>query len=456
MLAQPLLQAWMARRGPVRAGPATHCSTQPRQPAAPLGTTLANDAAVDANWTCPFCSLLCEGFALDGGAAGLMLNGSDCPRALAGLAAHARPPAPAAWIDGTDVPFADAVVEAARRLAQWRQPLFGGMGSDLAGARALYRLAVRTGAVCDHADGEALAQGLRALQDRGQFHTTLAEIRARADLVVCVGTRATERYPEFFRRCGMDRADSPCLQLAFLGVAPPGGLPAHLRVLHIAGSGDVLADLQQLAALVAAASCREPDAQLASLALALRAARYAVLVWEAAALPAHGALAGEMLQRIAAALDRSTRAATFALGGSDGAGTVQQVFTWLSGLPLRSRAGAAGAAHEPLRFAAARLLADAAVDGLLWTWSWTPDRLPPGAGLPRIVLGPAGMGRRLRQADAARDCVFLPVATPGLNAAGHLFRTDGVVVPLVAVREDGLEGVDRVASRLLAQVEALP
>jgi formylmethanofuran dehydrogenase subunit B len=73
--------------------------------------------------------------------------------------------------------------------------------------------------------------------------------------------------------------------------------------------------------------------------------------------------------------------------------------------------------------------------------------------LPRVVLGPPGMGPRLRQAGWAADCVFLPVATPGLNSAGHLFRTDGVVVPLAAARDDGLPGADRVISALL---EALP
>jgi formylmethanofuran dehydrogenase subunit B len=238
----------------------------------------------------------------------------------------------------------------------------------------------------------------------------------------------------------------------FLGV-PPAGAPRDPRTLHVAGSGDLLADLRQLAALVGPGPRREPDAELAGLADALRDARYAVLVWEGAALPAHGALAVEMLRNIVAALNRSTRAATFALGGSDGAATVQQVFTWLSGLPLRSRVGPGGAAHEPVRFAAGRLLADEAVDGLLWTWSWTPDRLPPVTELPRIVLGPPRMGRLLRALGAARDCVFLSVATPGLNAAGHLFRTDGVVVPLVAVRDDGLTGVERVAVQLL---ESLP
>ena len=132
---------------------------------------------------------------------------------------------------------------------------------------------------------------------------------------------------------------------------------------------------------------------------------------------------------------------------------MQQVFTWLSGLPLRTRAGASGLEHEPLRFAATRLLADRSVDGLLWTWSFAPDRLPPASDLPRIVLGAPGMGPRLRQAGAAKDCVFVPVGTPGLDAEGHLFRTDGVVVPLVRKRDAGLPSVARVLTRMLSELE---
>jgi formylmethanofuran dehydrogenase subunit B len=64
------------------------------------------------------------------------------------------------------------------------------------------------------------------------------------------------------------------------------------------------------------------------------------------------------------------------------------------------------------------------------------------------------MAPRLQAAGASRDTVFVPVATPGLNAAGHLFRTDGIViVPLVAIRDDGLRGVDSI---LAALADALP
>lgn len=419
-----------------------------------LGTRLAGAPVVEPGWTCPFCALLCDSFALEA-AQVPVLHGSDCPRARAALAAHARRDAPAAFVDGVTVAADDALAEAARRLAQWRQPLFGGLGTDVAGARALFRLAARTGAICDHADGEALMHGLRALQDRGQAYTTLAEIRARADVLVCVGTQAVAHYPEFFRRCGLDRPDTPCRRLVFLGVEPPAGLPPHVAVQRIAGTGNAFTDLQQLAGMVASAPLvREADAELASLAADLRQARYSVLVWEAATLPPHGALLVELLNRIAATLNALTRAATFALGGSDGAYAVQQAFTWLCGLPLRTRFGAAGLEHEPVRFATARLLQRHGADGLLWTWSFAPERLPPATALPRIVLGPPGMAARLRAVDAAQHCVFLPVATPGFNAPGHLFRSDGVVVPLVAARDDGLAGVDRTVARLLEGLES--
>ncbi len=419
------------------------------------------DCLPDTAWTCPFCPLLCDEFALDTAALVPALRGGDCPRALAALEQHAkRPTAPAASVDGLPVTVAEAIAAAARRLATWHQPLFAGLGTDIAGARALYRLAARTGAICDHAEGAALMTAVRLQQDYGQFTATLAEVRARADLVVCMNTSAVARFPEFFNRCEFDAPGGPRPSLVFFGAPVPPGLPAGPEARTAAAQGDPFADLQQLAALVALQHVQQPLPELAALAGQLRAARYAVLVWEPASLPAHGALWAEMLQRLVATLNRHTRAATLALGGGDGAASVNQVFTWLSGLPLRTRAGPDGLEHEPLRFDAARLLADRAVDGLLWISSFDPSRLPPlptAARLPRIVLGPPAMAERLRAQQAVPDDVFIPVATPGLNAPGHLFRTDGIViVPLTAARDDGLAGVAEVLAGLGERIGGSP
>ena len=163
----------------------------------------------------------------------------------------------------------------------------------------------------------------------------------------------------------------------------------------------------------------------------------------------YGALVGETLLRLLMNLNRKTRAGAFTLGGNDGAQTANGAMSWLSGLPLRSRVGPQGVDHDPLQYASARLLDERAVDLLLWVASFTPDLPPLQTALPRIVLGhPA-----LAAACAQPGTIFIPVATPGINADGHLLRSDNVVsLPLYAVRDDGLPTVAEVARALVARL----
>ena len=168
-------------------------------------------------------------------------------------------------------------------------------------------------------------------------------------------------------------------------------------------------------------------------------------------LPAQGALIVEAVHQIVGHLNRSTRAAALWVGGGNGAATANQVFAWLSGLPLRSRAGPRGLEHEPLRFGTARLLDDGAVDALLWVSSFDADAAAAGDEPADGRARPPGAGRALPPAPVRSSS---PSATPGIGSAGHVFRTDGtVLMPLHAVRPDGLPTVAEVAKRLL---QALP
>ncbi|WP_157270271.1 formylmethanofuran dehydrogenase [Azohydromonas aeria] len=412
-------------------------------------------AAAAAPWTCPFCTLLCDGFGVDAQPDGsLRLSGSDCPRARAGLAQFTATPDTAATprINGQPATLDAAVAAAARLLRRSRLPLFGGLGTDVAGARALYRLAERSGAVSDHANGPALFTAARALQDRGGFTTTLAEVRTRADLLVCL-TRPSDNFPEFFRRCGV--GDTSLLaqrRIVYLGLEPEAalqGLPGvSVETLPLQG-GDLFTTLSVLQALCANRPVPGADAALVDLSEALAAAHYAVLVWEPARLGGHGALAAESLHQIVNTLNHATRAASLALGGNDGAGTVQQVFTWLSGLPTRTHCSPLGLEHDPLRHDAALLLARGDVDALLWVSAFHPVAAPD-AGLPTLVLGHPDTPA------CAAESVFIPVATPGIGHAGHLFRTDGtVLMPLRALRGESLPGVAQAVAAITAAFESV-
>lgn len=419
-------------------------------PATPIDT---HAASTRPPWTCPFCALLCDRFAAassPGG--GLTLQRSDCARAARALTQFSASPSSAsATIDGKPSDLEHALDQAAELLAASTQPLFGGMATDIAGARALYRLANLCHAIVDHANGATLLPGLRTLQDRGVFQTTLAEIAERADVIVCLGTQPAANYPEFFRRCRIG-TEARARTVIFVGcdVDPALSGATGLTVRSIPLQRDWFETLAALNVLCRQRPLRGASAELATLAQTLLAARYAAIVWEPATLPGtQTALLVEAINHLIKTLNRTTRAGGLALAGNDGALAVNQVFGWLSGLPLRTGVLASGLQHEPHRFETQRLLQDGAVDALLWVESFGP-LAPPGAAVPTVVLGHPALA-------SARTRVFIPVSTPGIGSRGHLFRVDGVVVvPLEPIYADTLPTVADVAERLGQRLSAQP
>ncbi|MFT0171662.1 formylmethanofuran dehydrogenase [Paraburkholderia mimosarum] len=409
-------------------------------------------------WTCPFCALLCDRFGVVKGET-LTPAGTRCPRATHALAefgavlSRATPS-----VNGQPVDAQTALDTATQWLSGARQPLFGGMATDVAGARALYRLANACGAIVDHAHGRALMHGLTALQDRGAFTTTLAEIRNRADLVVCVGTSPSARYPEFFARCavGVDaqRVGPARRTVVFLGCDADPALAGRsdVEAFAVPLQGDLYDTLATLNTLLGGKSLRGPsDPALAgatSLVERMLAANYTAIVWTPADLPGpHAALLVERFDRLLKALNRTRRAGGLALGGDDGGASVNQTLTWLSGLPLRTGVHRGGLEHAPQRYDTACLIADQAVDALVWVASFGSHLPPPRAPIPTIVLGHPGLATAC--ADREGPTVFVPVSTPGIGSPGHLFRADGgVVLPLSPVYEDTLPTVAAFAGKL--------
>src|SRR5512132_2910383 len=91
------------------------------------------------------------------------------------------------FIDGRSVPLADATAEAARLLAASRLPVFAGLGTDIAGARAAVALAERLGGAVDHMHADALLRDLAVMREAGAYVTTPNEARLRGDTLLLVG-----------------------------------------------------------------------------------------------------------------------------------------------------------------------------------------------------------------------------------------------------------------------------
>jgi formylmethanofuran dehydrogenase subunit B len=437
---------------------------------------------VNHAWIDPFCPLLSDRIGLVPGDPPQPAHPGALrtARALQHFGSARLTGLPAALRDGIPTTLDDALAAAAALIGSWRQPLFGGLGTDVAGARALTRLALRCGAIQDHAFGDSMTQALRALQDRGGYSCTLSEVRNRADLIVCIGVDPAGVAPDFFARCGVGESvpDSPprrevvFLPLDGKALEGPGidllrdAAGVQLETLELQTDAHVV-----IAELNAACSGRKLARgsadwpALQALAARLQAARYAVLVHAPSKLPGdHAALLVEAIARIVKTLNRTTRAAALAIGGADGSATVSQTATWLTGLPLRTALHEQGFEHDPHRFSTRRLLENGAADGLLWVSSFSPELLPPirrDRPTPLVVLGHPAMASIFQKvsSDAAAapehaPAVYIAVATPGVNAPGQLFRGDGgIVLPLKPFLETALPGVADVAQRLLSLLQ---
>jgi formylmethanofuran dehydrogenase subunit B len=400
--------------------------------------------------TCPFCGLLCDDLTVVSDADQLTVSGGGCARSDAGFDAPAGPAEP--LVDGGPASLHDAVARAAGILRAAALPLYGGLGTDVAGMRAVLALADRTGGVLDHMHGESTLHNVLAMQDAGWMITTLTEVRNRADVLVLAGTDATGRIPRFFERLVWNPEtlfgqSTAAREIVYLGTGldtsaghAPDGRPPTVVPCERARLGEVAAVLR---ALLAGRPLRRASLggvaleELAGLAARLQAARYGVLAWSAADLDgAHADLTVQALAELVRELNRTTRWAGLPLGGEDGATTAAQVCTWQSGYPLRVGFGRGYPDYDPWRHATGALLASGTADALLWISAFDREAAPPAAGPPTIVLGRPGM------AFARPPAVYIPVGTPGLDHAGQLCRMDSVVtLPLRALRATGLPSV---------------
>jgi formylmethanofuran dehydrogenase subunit B len=404
---------------------------------------------------CPFCGLRCDDLrvGMDGAAVTVLANGCERSRTQFGLPLG---PDAGCRVDGSAASLDQALARGAAILSAALQPLLLAGGADVQAVRALLELADRIGAVVDHINGDAMMRNLHVLQDTGWVTTTLSEVRNRADLLILMGGDIVSRFPRFFERC-VDNASTlfaPARErpeVIFLGVPPPPGVSGQ----HVAVTPERLAELfASLRALQAGARLDAqqvaglPVTELAALLARMRRARYGVIAWAAADLTMpHAELTLQSLCELVKALNQSGRFVGLPLAGNDGDVTAYQVITWQTGLPLRTRFARGGPQFDPYRFGAARLLQSAEVDALLYVAALDATRHPPPAACPTIVLGRAGM------APPPGCAVFIPIGTPGVDHAGHLYRGDTVVaVRMHKLVERGLPSAREALEQLGARI----
>ena len=406
-----------------------------------------------ATFTCPACGLLCDD---------ITPSNNTCAKSIAFFGQNLGDATPK--IKGQKVSLADAILAATNILKKSQKPLFAGLSTDIAGFKAIENLAQKTGATLAHMNAQSMARNLKVLQSSGWQTTTLTEVKNHADLIVCIGSDIVSHNPRFFERFvdveGMfvggennprkivflgektDHVKSDAPNASWILACRAGALPSVLSALHALVLGKPLKATE-------IAGIKIEDLQ--ALVDKLKAAKYAVLVWVAQDLDfPHAELAIEQITQIVATLNQSDsnhfgRAAGLPLGGSDGDTSANNIHTWRNGLVLEDATGQNHSSASP----AANIYAPL-YDSVIWINSFSAEKLPPKSNAPTIVFGNANT------TFTQTPDVFIPIATPGLDCGGTLFRVDSaVILPLKKAREPDFKNQRLpTLAEILRQIEA--
>jgi formylmethanofuran dehydrogenase subunit B len=357
-----------------------------------------------------------------------------------------------AWIAGTPAALDDAIAQAARLLAASRQALIGGLGTDIAGARAAIALAARTGAVVDHMHAQPMLRDLEVARSSGIILTTPNEAHVRADTLLIVGPDSEGLVAEFLERTiGSPRGAKPRERATFWLCPGPDRAKAQSakKIRPIGGT------VRDLPALVAALRAHINGRQsgngpisaklLREVANALKAARFGVAVWSPAMLDP---LAIEMLCGLVDDLNATTRFCTLPLAPRDDARGVLHVCSWMTGLPMRTGFGRGEPRHDPWLFESHRLVESDETDCVLWISAYR-------AGAPAWLNPSTTIALTSHDARFAHTPrIHIAVGRPGRDHDGVQYCSlTGTLVAVAAAEPSGAISVADVITRIAA---ALP
>ena len=395
------------------------------------------------NATCPACGLLCDDLTLKTSPE-LALK-SACSKGMRFFEqAFSTPISATPLLAGKPADIESAISAAAETLRNSKQPLFAGLGTEVQGMRKVMSLAQKTNATLDHMHSESTVSNTRTMQNSGWLTTTLSEIKNRADVILAIGTDISSSHPRFFEKLVWNTDNlfaKPMPQVILLGATDnnhaakaPDGTPPQLIPAQTTQLPEIINALNALLngkKLHADAVAGIPLPTLNTLLEKLKTAKYAVIVWSASALKiSHAELTIQSIVQLINKLNESSRAAGLPLNSGDGDSSVNNVSTWLTGYPTRSRFRNGSPEYDTYHYSTEKQLM--ACDALLWISTFNPYP-PPDCKAPTIVIGhPDTKFERMPE-------VFIPVGIPGVDHAGQMFRMDSsITLPLKKLRDSSM------------------
>ena len=406
---------------------------------------------------CPFCACLCDDLQVTVSGGRVVSVAGTCELARPWFLGERDSERPTCWIDAQPVEIDNALARAAELLASARYPLIYGLGRASCEAQAVaVEIAERLGGVLDTPSNRG---SLDALQTIGEVTCTLGEIRSRADLIVVWNADSATTHPRFFERYA-PRKNLPFIRhvTVISSRATATSEMADERIsIRDGGEFDAATVLRALAKDV---SLDEADVLARTgttlitwfeLFERMQRARYGVLLSAESSDSPAARRTRAALAALIRELNHHTRFVSLALPSAGNLLGASNVLTWRTGYPTAIDISLSYPRSNPAEFAAERLLESGEVDAALVICDDLAGRLSAAArrhfdAIPTIALD------WQQTATTAASRIVIPLATPGVESGGTMFRCDGVPLalrpPIAAHFPADHEALDKLATAI--------
>lgn len=383
-----------------------------------------------ADIPCSFCACLCDDLQATVSDGQVSSVERACALARPWFLGEASAERPDCRVEGKPATIDEALARAATLLRAARYPLVYGLSRATCEAQAVAVdvADLITGVLDTPADRAALD----ALQSVGEVTCTLGEIRNRADLIVVWNVDPATSHPRFFERYA---PLTPDRSLVAVGPQATALGAAGAERIELCGDGDFDA-ATTLIALAKGMSVDEDCvmkrtgagfAVWRGLLERMQAARYGVLICgdfgdEPASRATRVALA-----KLVRLLNAETRFALFSLPGATNSVGAANVLSSRTGYPTAIDLSRGIVESNYNELAAGRLLAAGELDAALVICDELPSERLAGSIRRKIPIVAVDW-RQTSTMEAAN--VAIPLAVPGVESGGTMFRCDGVPLAL--------------------------
>ena len=399
------------------------------------------------NFTCPFCSLLCDDIQLTVNNNNFKQLNSNCPILAHSLKKKIKDQF--ACINGKKNNITKAITSLSSLLKKSKATLFAGMGTDIKGTKATLKIADKFKCIIDHFSGDSYVKNIKSIQEEGGFFLTLSELKNRSDTIIIIQL-SNEELPRLFEKYIFSKKTINNLKkrnLVFIGNKVPQFIYKNKKKFnfdHIKlNSTNLLNFISSLRNSIKSDISEIKEKKILSLLKLFKQTNYGSILWSIKELDNNiSDLIVTEINLLIQDLNKFTRFAGLSLTGSEHILTVNEVLLWQTGFPIRTSFEQGFPVHDINQFSTKRLIDKKEIELVIWINSFNEKKIIINQKIKTVLIGIPSHPQK-KDVD-----IFIPVGTPGLDHNSHLLRIDKVVsLPLKKIRNISLPSVDYVLNK---------